>query len=266
MAGMCRQVRLFRCACEGASFDSEEECGMIVQDKVGNEWKLSSDERWVYFHVQSNPAPEPVVAVEISRLAGYFALDGKERERFRQELGRMIGLPLWPLFAEMFFDAEIDHLRKAGAFGVDDDVEPEEALLVPRGREESLRMRPGLAPESEELEAHSRERRLYREWLRSQGVCAVCVQTGELVEESAREQMEQAGSKITCCVVCLCPASHVGVYGTEIEGLILHGICRACLPRDEESVDERRRCIEEAIDEQRRMGIPILSPKEGSQD
>jgi hypothetical protein len=238
---------------------------MIVQDRVGNEWKLSSDEQWVYFHVQSNPAPEPVVAVEANRLAGYFALDKMGRKRFKQELGRMIGLPLWPLYVETFFDAEIEHLQRAGVFGTDVGEGTEDALLVLRGREEAMRTHPELAPDAVELETHSRERRLYREWLRTQGVCAVCIQSGELSEETAKEQMEQAGAKISCCVVCLCPASHVGIYGAEAEGLILHGICRACMPRGEEAAGESRRCIDEAIEEQRRMGIPVFTPKEGSQ-
>jgi hypothetical protein len=243
----------------------EEESAMIVQDRVGNEWRLSSDERWVYIHVQSNPAPEPVVAVETVRLAGYHSLNGMERKRFRQELGRMIGLPLWPLFVETFFDAEIEHLRQAGVFGADSGEGASEALVVPRGREEALRTNPELAPDAEELETHSRERRLYREWLRSQGVCAVCIQTGELTEESAKERIEQAGAKISCCVVCLCPASHVGIHGGEADGLVLHGICRACMPRSEEAAGERRRCIEEAIEEQRRMGIPVFPPNKESQ-
>jgi hypothetical protein len=218
---------------------------MIVQDRAGREWKVSADESTVYFHMEKNPAPAPVVSVPVADLAGYSLLEPSERERFRRELGMRIGLPLWPLFITTSFEAEVEHLRTLGVFGSDE-------LLVPMTLEQALEIRPDLAPDEEELKAYARERSLYLEWLRESAVCAVCLKVGGREDEAVRERMEEAGSCITSCVVCLRPATHVGLHADEGDELILHGLCRSCRAKDQGG--EPGRTVREALDMLERLG------------
>jgi hypothetical protein len=240
---------------------------MIMRDRVGNEWKISADEEQVHIHVQRNPAPESMVTVPAGELKGYYGLGAGQRDRFRQELGMRIGLPLWPLFVKTSFEAELEHLRALGVFGTTGGEETTEDtfdLLVPMTIEEAVQRRPEIAPGEEELEAHARERRLYREGIREYAVCAVCVRLRgleELKDEAVRERMESAGSRIECCVVCLSPATHVGIHTQEGE-LLLHGLCRFCLPRETEHAEELSRTIREALEEQMRSGAVRTIPEE----
>jgi hypothetical protein len=231
---------------------------MIVQDRVGNEWKISADQESLHFHVQHNPAPEPMVTVPTKNMAEYYRLEASEKERFRRDLGRRIGLPLWPLFIKTFFEAEIEHLRALGVFGRLDEKDSEKDLfdlLVPMTMEEALELRSDLAPGGGELEAHAREKQCYREWLRENAVCAVCVQVEGPEDEATLKRLENAGSSIKCCVICQTPATHVGIQREEGEAeLILHGLCRSCLPRGPEEKEEMGHKIRSALKEQDRLG------------
>jgi hypothetical protein len=242
---------------------------MIVQDRVGNEWKISADQESLHFHVQNNPAPEPMVTVPAKDLAEYYRLGESEKERFRRDLGRRIGFPLWPLFMKTFFEAETEHLRALGVFGRLDEKASEKDLfdlLVPMAMEEALELRPDLTPGGGELEAHTREKQCYREWLKENAVCAVCVQVEGPEDEATLGRLENAGSSIKCCVICQTPATHVGIQREEGEAeLILHGLCRSCLPRGPEEKEEMGLKIRSALKEQERLGgIRTLSEDEPS--
>jgi hypothetical protein len=91
---------------------------MIVQDRVGNEWKISADEEMVHIHVQQNPAPEPMVTVPTKDMADYYRLGAKRKAMLSDEnWAGASACPFGPLFIKMFFEAEIEHLRALGVFG-----------------------------------------------------------------------------------------------------------------------------------------------------
>ncbi|MFP4315828.1 MAG: hypothetical protein ACLFQR_06360 [Desulfovibrionales bacterium] len=217
---------------------------MILEDRAGNTWRVTAGDDKMRLHLLDKVAVCQALDLTAEELCAYYGSGPDERERFRDQLGRNIGFPLWPLFVQESFEAELEHLRRFGAFGrgEGDSILEEDLydLIVPMSYDEALQKNESLRPDTEELSAYARDKVVFEEEVKSQAVCTVTLPRDVIEdnEETAR-LLESRAEDIQCCVVCCSPAQAVGVLETEDgAGMVLHGMCAECRPLSQDEQEK----------------------------
>jgi hypothetical protein len=212
----------------------------------------------------------PKVEIPAKDIANYYTLETEEKTKFKQDVGREIGVPFWPLFVERV-EPEEKFVKGLGIFGRIKDENPLaediEDLIIPMPREEACKQFPHLEPCDEECQKYEKFAATEREIICSNAITAIYCPIDKNDDYKTSVYITKAQFEINSCAVCMSPATAVGAYQheypenqeeTKENKIILHGLCKHCNPGElkvKEKIEKVKEALTRLIREEKIMDI-----------